>query len=341
MRTFDKMAISIWYCALLFLAILLVESLYATSVSDLIDQLTIAIDTHDPNAIQEVSLELVNRGDTVIPELERRWESGNRGLKSAIISILAKIKTENSTKTLLNIATEQKDKSVVINAMEILQYRKLDLDVSSRSVEKLLEHVEENDLHRGPLAARILGNMKRVNPQVRTESILSALQRETAKCNIGMKQPLLPDSYCTESQHKVRQYVFAVEDIGAAAIPFIWQEVRDPNNVDAHFKEYLFVCLGLCGEKSVADNLQKTLLESVDGHARALSALAIGRLGDDRAIESLKRALADEFRVVYESDVRGPWGNEEIYPVREEAASALQKLGVRIVRQGNVFRTGE
>jgi hypothetical protein len=315
-----------------FLVGVLACSLYAAEGGDLMDELVSAINSHDHVKAKEVSERLKNMGDAAMPMLKRGLTLENKPLKSRILKILNQIETANSTKIILDFAVCEKDKYMVRAAIEALRYpeRDIDVEVGEKVLEFLLGKVYEGDLMFSPDAARILGKMKKANPKIRVEACIGALKKEVLRqSDPNTSHKLLPNSYGTEPQFKIRQYIYALGDLGTPAIPFISSTLGTTS--DSNLKEYLTICLGFVGDKNNVKALEKILMESKNGEARALSAMALGKLGDKNAIPVLKKALEDPYCVTFE----GHRGKSTIFPVKGEAAASLRKLGIKIKWEGD------
>jgi hypothetical protein len=321
-----------------FLVVVLICSLYAAEGGDLMDELVSAIDSHNHVKAKEVSEKLKNMGDAAMPLLKKGLALENKPLQSRILKILNQTKTANSTKIILDFAAREKDKYMVRAAIEALRYpeRDIDVEVDEKVLNFLLEKVCEGELIFAPEAARILGKMKKANPKIRVEACIGALKKEVLRqSDPNTSHKLLPNSYGTEAQYKIVQYINTLADIGTPAIPFISSTINTTN--DSNYREYLTVSLSLAGGKNTRKPLEKILMEAKNGYTRSLAAVALGKLGDREAIPTLKKALEDPFSLTYQSSL----GMKEVFPVRQDAAASLLKLGIKIRRQGNKFTVEE
>jgi len=212
------------YITILFLVAIYGSFLRAEEGKDLIDELSTAIKNQDQTTAEEISHKIINMGDSAMPLLKRGLTLENKPLQSRILKILNQTKTANSTKIILDFAAREKDKYMVRAAIEELRYpeRDIDVDVDEKVVNFLLEKVHEGKLMFAPDAGRILGKMKKVEPKIRVEACLAALKKEVLKqSDPNTSHKLLPNSYGTEPQFKIRQYIYALEDTGVQAIPYI------------------------------------------------------------------------------------------------------------------------
>jgi len=330
-------------------------SLYASEGGDLMDELVSAINSHDHVKAKEASERLINMGDAAMPLLKRGLTLENKPLQSRILKILNQTKTANSTKIILDFATREKDKYMVRAAIEALCYPERDIavEVDEKVLNFFLAKVQEGEFIFAPLSARILGKMRQVDPKLRSEACISALKKEVSReSDANTPQQILPGAYVTEPQYKIRQFIFALEDIGTTAVPYI-SRVLDTTS-DKNHKEYLTICLCLAGGKKtpsteVKSEIVRIAKRSSNGYIRALGIRILGEWEDKTLITLLKDALNDNFKVAGKPDVVTPDMRKGIngryyfdyYPVRSEAFSALRKLGIKIKREGNKFTVEE
>ena len=228
-----------------------------------------------------------------------------------------------------------------------LQSRDINVEVDKELLDFMLRKLQEGNLFTAPRAGRILGKMKKVDPTVRAQACISALKNEVSReSDVNTPQELLPSSYATEAQYKIRQYIFALEDIGAPAIPFISDALRNINA--GSYKEYLTICLCLAGGKKtpspeVESEIVNLAKSSSNGYIRALGIRVLSEWEDKTLVPMLKDALNDDFKVVVKPDKVSPDMRKgadgcyyfDYYPVRGEAYSALRKLGIKVKWQGD------
>jgi HEAT repeat protein len=331
--------------AVMFLTVAASGSLLrAGEAADLINELSGAIKDGNRAAIEKVSQKLIEMGDAAIPLLNKGFDSGDKPLRSQFLQILRQMNTAASTKMLLKVVGIEKDKHIMLDAMQVLQYRAIDMPVEQPPLNLMLQKVQEGELPFAPIAARILGKMKRVDPKIRTETLVAALQKETSQ-QPGTEELLLPGAYVTASQYKIRQFIFALEDIGTAAVPYI-SRVLDTTS-DRTNKEYLTICLCLTGGKKtpspeVKSEIVRIARSSSNGYIRALGIRLLCEWEEKTLIPQLKDALDDNFKVAVKTDLVTPDMHKgadgcyyfDYYPVRSEAFSALLKLGVKVESKG-------
>lgn len=284
----------------------------------------------------------------------------NVALAGYMMHVLKNIKTKQSTQILLDLIGQWKDSLqgeyyIVGSAMSELSNRDIDLEIDKPLLEFMLKRLRDGNVFTASQAARILGKMKKVDPKVRAEAIIECLREEVSRQN----DPNIPHqqswigSYLTKAQYKIRQYIFALEDIGAAAIPFISDALSDTGSGGR--REYLTICLCLAGGKKkpsveVKSEITHLAKNSPNGEIRTLAMRILGEWEDKALIPLFKDALNDNYKVAVKTDVvirpdtykgRDGYYYYDYYPVRDEAFSGLRKLGVKIKREGNKFTVEE
>jgi len=164
----------------------------------------------------------------------------------------------------------------------------------------------------------------------RAELILDALGQEVTSPASG---PPLAGSYLPLSGVFRLHYVHLIEDLGPAATRPARAALQDASG---ERREWTSIALGASGDKGAAPALRELLRRSRHPDVRMSAAYFLGILGDRSAVGDLKAALADPATARVRSDGSGP-PDHTLYPVREQAAGALQALGLAVERNGNTF----
>ncbi|HEU4648321.1 MAG TPA: HEAT repeat domain-containing protein [Gemmatimonadales bacterium] len=101
-------------------------------------------------------------------------------------------------------------------------------------------------------------------------------------------------------------------------------------------REWSVLALGAVGAADAAPELRQLLARSTDADVRMTAARYLGWLNDREAVPVLRAALADTATATAVSDIVGR-APVRFYPVREQAAGALEQLGMTVQRRGNTF----
>ncbi len=138
------------------------------------------------------------------------------------------------------------------------------------------------------------------------------------------------------------QYIRALADIGSEAIPFLRQHLQVLEKAKKKTRVLESQCtllsLGLLKADRVRPHIEEILLKDKDGMQRALAAYVLDKMEDKAAIPALIKALRDDFHVKHK---RYDGQLIDYYPVREQAAGALRKLGVKLERNGWDFQIAQ
>ncbi|MGI9042212.1 MAG: HEAT repeat domain-containing protein [Gemmatimonadales bacterium] len=159
--------------------------------------------------------------------------------------------------------------------------------------------------------------------------ILDALGQEVTSPASG---PPLAGSYLPLSGVFRLHYVHMIEELGPAATGPARTALR---NASGDVREWTSIALAASGDKDAAPGLRELLRRSHHAEVRMSSAYFLGLLGDRSAAGDLKAALADPATARVRSD--GSELSHTLYPVREQAAGALQALGFTVERNGDTF----
>jgi len=315
------------------------------------DKLFIAVKNNDIIAANQTSDELIKMGNDAIPLLKEKINLENKALTGRVMYILRNIKTNASTEMLLDMCVRGQSVNdgeyIIREIMQELPNRDIDVDVNESTLNFMLGKLREDKWPYAPKSARIIGKMKKVNPKMRTEPIIEALKKEILRSIDSNSPPQRPmeSSYATESQYKICQYIYAIDDVGVSATPYASKALDTA--IDNNSKEYLTICLGFTGDNKTLSPKIKTKIihiakNSTDGYARLMAMRVLEKWQDPNLIPIFKDGLNDDFKVAVSTDMITPdmykgadgFYYYDYYPVRSEAFSALLKLGVKVENRG-------
>lgn len=214
-------------------------------------------------------------------------------------------------------------------ALEKLKGSSIDEQIYQRIGQILLE--EKKHFGEIRLACEILGEDKNITPQRKVKLLLNALQKQIYQPDFTIEEGM----YVPNFEAFKRQYIFAIEKIGIEAVPVLKDELTTSSIV---YRDYIYIILGTLKQTEVYENVANILNNAKDGWIRASAARSLGLIGNKEAIPLLKEVLDDPFMVkssTYTGNTNSDIGI--IYPVREEASSALRLLGKRVKRIGHKF----
>ncbi len=140
-------------------------------------------------------------------------------------------------------------------------------------------------------------------------------------------------SYLSNSERLLRKYTFDLVDLAPASARLL-HFYADSLTGDA--RSWLIIALGLQYEKSAHVELRTILSGATDPNLRAMAARALSVYSDSADIPLFKQALLDAHNVTMQRDY-GPESQDMarvVYPVREEAAGGLRKMGFEVILEG-------
>ena len=225
-----------------------------------------------------------------------------------------------------------------------------DVHAQSATAQSLIDRLMSTENTRGlsihtPRAelARAIARDESISPKDRVAVLTTVLKNELENpCPVTH---FIHGGYATPTVYIQGQYVFALEDVGAEAIPLLKRHLEqlkvsvqnispslgDLNSVDVAEMQHILCALGLLRDKDVFDDVLELLEdEEVDGYIRQMATGALENLGNKAAIPALKHALKDNFHVNFHVHSGIPGERRVFYPVREGAFGALKALGVKV-----------
>jgi HEAT repeat protein len=183
------------------------------------------------------------------------------------------------------------------------------------------------------VALRDLAARKDISSAQQVKALLEELQREVATPTAA---PPLMGSYLSLSSLIKLELAEALGQVGPEAIGPLQEAAASKSG---EHREWVILALGFAKSTEVGPQLRELLRSSANGDIRHTAASLLGELGIREAIPDLRQALTDPYQVtVEEADLDR---TVIIYPVREEAAGALEALGVKVERTDDNFRVLE
>ena len=236
-----------------------------------------------------------------------------------MIRFLLNEKTTNSQSVLLDLLVVNDDDLITTVIIEGLRYTKIDVDVSPEAYKRIESNIFEAQRPFGVAnAIRMVGNLQRVDPEQRTDSLLKAFK---AVSDWPLDRSPIEGGAITAKEYALRQIVFAFEDIGPRASVFLNRPTLP--NIDP---DYIEVARAMAGDEIAQTNILEKTSEST-AEIRILSIFSLKHAVPTEAnILKLKTFLHDPIKYTYE--VHGE--SSEQYPIREAAAIILTKWGYTV-----------
>jgi hypothetical protein len=164
----------------------------------------------------------------------------------------------------------------------------------------------------------------------RARWLLDVLEREIAS---PTHAPVIAGSWPPFTNFLRIHYLHSLEILG----PDARGAVRDAHKGSrGEVREWYTLALGATMAAEAAPALRELLAQSGDPDVRMTAARYLGRLKDRDAVAALRVALRDTATVVPVTDVSGRRPTR-FYPVREQAALALEDLGFKVERRNDTF----
>jgi HEAT repeat protein len=161
----------------------------------------------------------------------------------------------------------------------------------------------------------------------RVDLLMAGLEHEVAVPSQGAP-PV--GAYLASGPMMRLQFGRRLAELGPEAAPHLRDAVE---NAQGEARQHALVALAYLGEEDVIPQVRELLRTAKSPVVRMDAARALGEAGATEAIPDLTAALDDPVVIQATGDT-GPY---TIYPVREQAAGALIKLGVNVERDGDTF----
>lgn len=175
-------------------------------------------------------------------------------------------------------------------------------------------------------AAVALGERDDLAADERARLLCAALQAEVDEPSTDA--PRLRDAYLEAHEMYRLRLTRSLGQLGPDGLPAV-QAAAD--EADGLAREHLLVALAYLGQDDVLPEVRALVTDSDDPAVRMDAARALGLLGDRDAIAALTAAL-DDGHCVAASDSLGEY---TICPVRDQAAGALDALGLAVTRHAD------
>jgi len=197
-----------------------------------------------------------------------------------------------------------------------------------------------NWIKKGESAEKI-AEMTGIPIEERLQLLFEVLEEE---CRVKTSDKKPEGSYKTISVYLKDQYTYAIAVAGIEDPTLI---LRHLDKAEGEFKNRLTLSLGLLKIKdnAITSGIIQLAKSSQDGYIRTMAIRVLSEWKDKKLIPIFNEGLNDNFKIKIKTDlintntVKGKDGYyyKEYYPVRNEAATALKKLGINVKRNKNDF----
>lgn len=186
-------------------------------------------------------------------------------------------------------------------------------------------------------AAKKIAKSEEIGLETRVQLLLDALKEEHSEPQSSELEQWT--GYSTVTEYLKNTYILALKDMGKGIVSILKDDYKEEKG---ELKEKLTIVLGYLGDTAVHTELIVIIKKTKNPYTKSQAIRVSSDLGmgGKELIALYKEALKDDFYVRPKSDLILPPEQDYLnayYPVREEAFSALRKLGVNVRRDNNEF----
>jgi hypothetical protein len=178
-------------------------------------------------------------------------------------------------------------------------------------------------------AAQNFFSIPQIDTMKATEILVDGIVLEAAQPS-SLEFP--PRSYLNNSERIIRKLIFNLVDLGPSIFDTLDSYVDD---LSGESRAWILIVFGLLKDPSAHQEIREILLKHPNPNLRSMAGRALYEYADTADIAALKEALTDDYNLTISSctSVSGDL-YEIVYPVRQEAASALRRMGYYVVFEG-------
>ncbi len=276
-----------------------------------------ALEREDTILANQIGHELQALGKAALPAIQDGLPTCNPAEAKHFTRILGGIDGSESTQLLIQLACLFPDSSIVTPAINAVGNRPIDFNLTANQFERLLTEVRKGPAFTAGAAAQILTRSPR-NEKI--DIVRPILERFMAEIGQPTTSEKFHGSYLSPQAYRLNLFLRTFADMRDQAIP----EIKDAlQRATAHeTKKWLALALGMCGDKSVAQDIRSLIENDPDTSFRVVAVRAYARSDGENAVPLLQTLLTDNSQSEYD---RMPDGSP-VYPIRIAARSELARL---------------
>jgi len=156
---------------------------------------------------------------------------------------------------------------------------------------KLTQTISAPNIFSQGYAARVLSRCVQVPTDQRVAPIVERYEKEVVSPTKG--PPIDPKPYFSDRVFLLNQFLLAIDNIGAPAVPRLAMDRRSAGG-DQELRKWLTIALGWAGDRSVSDELQGLLQTEADTSTKIVLVRAYAKAGKQEALPFLRSIVDSE-----------------------------------------------
>ena len=178
---------------------------------------------------------------------------------------------------------------------------------------------------------KILKVFRKMANEDSAQAVIDVLKRESERPPSGKRWFWIPEEVFIK-----KQCSYSLKIIGKVSLPLLRKNIP---KAEGEFKKRLIITTGFLGSNEYYESIAKFARKDKDPFIRELATIALGDMGDKRAIPVLEKVLKDKFYCELAPPDRVPdtpaaRAYNTQYPIRSAALNALKELGVKVKIRG-------
>lgn len=295
-----------------------------SGAKQMVARLRTALEKDDTILANQIGHEIQALGKAALPAIQDGLPTCSPAEAKHFARILGGIDGSESTQLLIQLACQFPDSSIFASAIHAVGNRTIDFDLTANQSERLLAEVRKGPAFTAAAAAQILTRSPR-NEKI--DIVRPILERFMAEIGQPTTSEKFHGSYLSPQAYRLNLFLRTFADMRDQAIP----EIKDAlKRATAHeTKKWLALALGMCGDKSVAQDIRFLIENDPDTSFRAVAVRAYARSDGENAVPLLQALLTDNSQSEYDRMLDG----SPVYPIRIAARSELARLNRKTPRQ--------
>lgn len=279
---------------------------------EMVAEFRAALHKGDVSQADAIGRRLQALGDAALAAIRQALPESSESETRQFIRILAGIGGSQATRILVELACDPFNATIAAQALHAIGNRPIDFALTDDQVQFLLAQIREGDVINAAAAAGLLSRCQNNDTGLITHVVLARYCKELVD-----PQELAPvtGSYVSPRVYVLNLFLVAFGNLDDKGITVTKAAAENT-------RKWLTLALGMCGDPSVAPEIETLIKKDPDPYLRTVAVRAYARSAGQKAVPLLKTLLADKTESEYD---RLPDGSP-VYPIRLAAQDELTRL---------------